>query len=177
MTRLVLSVALLFLTAMMSAQTEPCSAEMARLVRALVGDWNNTESMVASEVFPNGGERRGVSRWRLAVGGTTLVGEGNSDGSSGPLSYMITIWWDKKAGTYYFFTCFKDTGSSCKVRGTAHWDGDSFVNDYEEIEHGKVTRWRDSFVQITPSSYKLIAARHNDDGTMTTLITTTATRR
>src|SRR5882724_11261991 len=83
MTRLVLSVALLFLTAMMSAQTEPCSAEMARLVRALVGDWNNTASMVASEVFPNAGERRGVLRWRLAVGGTTLVGEGNSDGSSG----------------------------------------------------------------------------------------------
>jgi hypothetical protein len=32
------------------------------------------------------------------------VGEGNSDGSVGPLSYLITIWWDTVTKVYYSFT-------------------------------------------------------------------------
>jgi hypothetical protein len=160
-----------------TASAEGASPEMARLAKAFVGDWDTTESMERSEYFPNGGGRHGTSHWRLAVGGTTLIGEGNSDGPVGPLSYLITIWWGKKAKVYYFFTCFKDTGSSCKVRGTAHWEGDTFVNDYEESEHGKAMKWRDSFVQITPTSHTLIAARDAGDGTMKTLITSKSTRR
>jgi hypothetical protein len=152
------------------------SPEMDRVAKVFVGDWNTSESMERSEFFPNGGGRHGTSHWRLAVGGTTLVGEGHSDGSAGPLSYLITIWWDKNSKLYYFLTCFKDTGSSCKVRGTAHWEGDNFVNDYEELEHGKPTKWRDSFIQITPTSHTLIAARDAGDGTMKTLITTKSKR-
>jgi hypothetical protein len=163
--------------ARVSASNEAASPEMERLAKVFVGDWNTTESMERSKYFPNGGGRSGTSHWRLAVGGTTLVGEGHSDGSAGPLRYLITIWWDNKSQLYYFFTCFKDTGSSCRIRGTAHWEGDNFVNDYEEIEHGKNTKWRDSFVQITPSSHTLIAARDNGDGTMKTLITSRSTRR
>jgi hypothetical protein len=153
------------------------SPEMDRVAKAFVGDWNSTETMERSDFFPNGGGRRGSSHWRLGVGGTTLIGEGHSDGSVGPLRYLITIWWDKNTKLYYFFTCFKDTGSSCKVRGTAPWEGDTFVNDYEEVEHGKPTKWRDSFVQITPTSYTLIAARDAGDGTMKALITTRDTRQ
>jgi hypothetical protein len=63
------------------------------------------------------------------------------------------------------------------VRGTAHWDGDTFVNDYEEIEHGKPVKWRDSFIQITPTSHGLIAAHDQGNGKMQTLITTKSTRR
>jgi hypothetical protein len=159
------------------ATTEGASAEMERLAKTFAGDWDTTESMERSEYFPQGGGRHGTSHWRLGVGGTTLIGEGSSDGSVGPLSYMITIWWDKRAKVYYFFTCFKDTGSSCKVRGTAHWEGDTFVNDYEEIENGKPTKWRDSFIQITPTSHVLIAARDAGDGTMKTLITSRSARR
>ena len=31
------------------------------------------------------------------------------------------------------------------MRGTAHWEGEKFVNDYEETIGGKETRWRDTF--------------------------------
>jgi hypothetical protein len=173
------------LSALGAAQTpgpgEPITAaspEMARLASALVGGWNTTESMERSEQFPDGGGRRGTSRWRVAAGGAALVGEGNSDGSAGPLSYAITIWWDKTAKVYGFFTCFKDAGGSgCRIRGTARWIGDAFVNDYEAIEHGKPTKWRDSFVQITPTSHTLIAAMDAGDGTMRTLITSRSTRQ
>jgi hypothetical protein len=160
------------------SSTKAASPEMDRIAKVLVGHWNTTESMERSEFFPNGGGRHGASHWRLGVGGTTLVGEGNSNGSVGPLSYLITIWWDKTAKSYYFFTCFKDSaGSSCVMRGTAHWEGDAFVNDYEEIEHGKAVKWRDSFIEITPTSHTLIAARDIGDGTMQTLITSKSTRQ
>jgi hypothetical protein len=146
--------------------------QMRRLVGLLAGDWNTTEAMERSEFFPQGGERRGITHWKAAVGGTTLVGEGHSDGSAGPLDYQITIWWDDSSKVYGYFTCFNDSaGSSCRVRGSAHWDGDVFVNDYEEVEHGRQVKWRDSFVQFTPRSHVLIAARESDDGTMRTLIT------
>jgi hypothetical protein len=93
---------------------------MERLAKAFVGDWDTTESMERSQYFPSGGGRHGTSRWRLGAGGTTLIGEGNSDGSVGPLSYLITIWWDKKTNVYYFFTCFKDTAAlvGCVARPT-----------------------------------------------------------
>jgi hypothetical protein len=55
----------------------------------------------------------------------------------GPLSYIIVVWWDKGANLYRYFTCFKDVDSGCEVRGTAPWDRDKLVNDYEEVVDGK----------------------------------------
>jgi hypothetical protein len=47
-------------------QTEAgASPEMKRLAKALAGDWNTTETMEHSELFPNGGSRHGVARVRL----------------------------------------------------------------------------------------------------------------
>jgi hypothetical protein len=162
-----------------TAQSGAASPEMDRLARALVGDWNTTESMERSEYFPNGGERRGQSHWRLAAGGTVLVREGASDGSAGPPRYLITIWWDPAAKVYSLLTCFKGTtdSSSCRLRGTAQWIGDTFVNEYEIEENGKVTKWRDSFVEMTATSRILIAATDVGQGIMKTLITSHSVRR
>lgn len=87
------------------------------------------------------------------------------------------IWWDKKAGIYRVFTCFKDQGSGCEIRGTAHWEGDTFVNDYTENVDHKPTRMRDSFIDITLSSHTLVAVIETPDGKMKTLVTTRSTRR
>ena len=83
-----------------------------------------------------------MSHWRLAIGGTTPIDEGHSDGTAGPLDHLLLFWWDKEAKTYRLFVCFKDQGSACRVGGTAHWEGDTFVNDYEETVHGKLTEKR-----------------------------------
>lgn len=156
---------------------ETPSPEMEKLAKFFVGDWDTTEIMERSEYFPNGGGRKGVSHWRLDVGGTTLIGNGFSDGSVGPLDHLIVIWWDNKTKLYGYFVCFKDSGSSCIERGTAHWEGDNFVNDYDAIEHGKKVKWRDSFIAMTPNSHTLIAAQQQPNGTMKTLITTHSKRR
>src|SRR6266705_3363757 len=87
------------------------TAEMAKLACALAGDWNNVETMEPSEWFPNGGERKGTSHCELGTGGTTLLCQGDSDGSAGRLDHLIVIWWDTDAKLYRFFPCFKDRGS------------------------------------------------------------------
>jgi hypothetical protein len=153
------------------------SPEMARLAKALAGDWNTTESMEKSEFFPNGGSRHGRAHICLVAGGTSLFAEFHSNGSAGKLDGLYVIWWDKPANIYRFFVCFNDSKTPCKLRGTAHWEDDDFVNDYEEMVEGKMTKWRDSFVHITPTSHSLLAAVDAGGGTMKTLITTTSTRR
>jgi hypothetical protein len=150
--------------------------EMERLAKALVGDWKTNETMEQGESFPNGGSRHGSVRVRLAAGGTTLIYEVHSDGSAGKLDGMLVIWWDKGANIYRVFVCFNNPNHPCEMRGTAHWDGDSFVNDYEETVKGKNASWRDTFT-FTPRSHTLVAAMEVGNGTMKTLITTTATRR
>jgi hypothetical protein len=151
--------------------------EMDRLARAIAGDWNSAESMEKSEFFPNGGSRHGRAHIRLVAGGTSLFAEFHSNGSAGKLDGLYVIWWDKPANIYRFFVCFNESKEPCKLRGTAHWEGDDFVNDYEEMVEGKMTKRRDSFVHITPTSHSLLAAVDAGDGTMKTLITTTNTRR
>lgn len=151
--------------------------EMSRLAQALAGDWNTVETMEVSNFFLKGGSRHGRSHSRLAAGGTTLINEIHSDGSAGRLNGFIVIWWDKDANLYRFFTCFSHPGSPCKMRGTAHWEGNDFVNDYEEVVDGKNVKCRDSFINIMPTSVTLVAAMDTGDGTMKTLITTKSTRR
>src|SRR6266446_1502873 len=153
------------------------SPEMDRLAKALVGEWNTSESMVKSQFFPNGSSRRGRSRIRLVAGGTSLFAEFHSNGSAGRLDGLYVIWWDNPANIYRFFVCFNDSKSPCELRGTAHWEGDNFENDYEEMVGGKMTKCRDSFIHITSTSHSLVAAVDAGDGTMKTLITTTSTRR
>lgn len=72
---------------------------------------------------------------RLTGSGTALLSEGHSVGTvGGELQWFITIWWDSGAKYYRFLTCFRtSTDAGCELRGSAHWDGDTFVNDYEEV--------------------------------------------
>lgn len=149
--------------------------EMERLAKALVGDWNTTERMEHGEVFPNGGSRHGIVHVKLAAGGTTLIYEVHSDGSAGKLDGMLVIWWDKDASLYRVFVCFNNPQRPCEMRGTAHWEGDSFVNDYEATVKGSKTSWRDIFT-FTPTSHTLVAAMKAGDGAMQTQITTKANR-
>jgi hypothetical protein len=149
--------------------------EMDRLARGLVGDWDTVEMMERSPSFPEGGSRKGLVHARLASGGYTLIYEVHSDGSAGKLDGFHTIWWDKNTKLYYFFACFNNPNGPCKMRGTAHWEGDSFVNDYDFVVNGNKTHWRDTFT-FTPASHTLVAAMDSGSGRMKPVITTTATR-
>ena len=104
------------------------------------------------------------------------MNEVHSDGSAGKLDGMVVIWWDSGAKTYRFFTCFNGS-SPCKLRGTAHWQGDEFVNEYEGPVNGKATKSQDRWIHITLNSHTLVASMDMGNGAWRPLITTTASRR
>lgn len=150
--------------------------EMERLSQALSGTWDSVESMEQSRFFPRGGSRHGTINARLASGGYTLLYEIHSDGTAGKLDGFHVIWWDRKTQVYRFFACFNNADEPCAARGTAHWEGQSFVNDYLFVIDGKQIPGRDTFI-FTPNSHTLVATIASDSGRMETLITTRATRR
>ena len=153
--------------------------EMARLAKVLVGDWNTVEIVQHGKPVPDGAGRRGTTHVMLTGGGTVLVSEGHSVGTvGGNLRWFITIWWDPDAKSYRFLTCFKTPGEArCELRGTAHWEGDTFVNDYERVVNGKHTKMRDVWTDITPNSQTLTAEYDTDNGVMKPYVVSHDTRQ
>ncbi|HEX2679735.1 MAG TPA: hypothetical protein VHQ03_00415 [Candidatus Dormibacteraeota bacterium] len=153
--------------------------EMTRLARAFAGDWNSVEVVQYGKAVPQGEGRRGTMHIRLAGGGTALVSEGHTTGRvGGNLRWLITIWWDPNAKYYRLLTCFKaPSDAGCHVRGTAHWDGDTFVNDYEEAVEGKRTMMRDLWTDIAPNSHTLTEAHDTGDGVLRPYVVSRNTRQ
>src|SRR5215469_18977212 len=153
--------------------------EIARLAKVLAGDWNTVEIVQHGKPVPEGAGRRGTVHVTLVAGGTALVSEGHSVGAvGGDLRWFITIWWDADAKLYRFLTCFKTpTEAGCELRGTAHWDGDMFVNDYEEVINGKRTKIQDRWTDITPDSHTLTEAHDIGSGVMKPYVVSHNTRQ
>jgi len=138
------------------------SPEMAKLAKALVGNWNTIEVVQFGKPVPEGQGRKGTTHVRLAAGGTVLLSEGHSVGAvGGGLQWLVTIWWDPKIARYQFLTCFKASKESgCELRGTAHWEGDRFINEYEE----QSVKMRDVWSDITDTSHTLTEEHDNGHG-------------
>jgi uncharacterized protein YeaO (DUF488 family) len=147
----------------------PAGPEMARLARALAGDWNTVEILQHGKPVPPGQGRRGTSRVRLTGGGMALVSERHSAGAvGGDLRWFITIWWEPESARYRFLTCFRTAKESgCERRGSGHWEGDDFVNDYEETIRGRRVKMQDRWTEITPRSHTLTALRDSGGGVLT----------
>ncbi|HMH41928.1 MAG TPA: hypothetical protein VK557_00470 [Pyrinomonadaceae bacterium] len=155
------------------------SPEMARLAKVFAGDWNAVEVMQRGKPVPDGAGRRGTVHVRVAGGGTVLVSEGHSVGTvGGDLQWFITIWWDPNTKCYRFLTCFRTPADAgCELRGTAHWDGDTFVNDYEEVINGKRTKMQDLWTDITPNSHTLTESHDAGNGVMKPYVVSHNTRQ
>ena len=159
-----------------NAPAAKASPEMGRLAKMFVGDCDTVETMERSEFLPNGGGRHGTTHWKLGVSRTTLIGQGRSNRSAGELTYLVAIWWDKPASVYCFCTCSNDVNVPCTVRAAARWDGDRFINDYEEAVAGEKRKFHDIFTESTPNSRSLVAAIEMNGGKLQPLITTRSAR-
>ena len=153
--------------------------EMDRLAKVLAGDWNTVEIVQHGRPVAEGEGRRGTVHVTLAGGGTVLVSEGHSVGTvGGDLRWFITIWWNPAAKNYRFLTCFKTPGEAgCELRGAAHWEGDTFLNDYEEMINGKRTKMRDVWSDIMPNSHTLTAEYDTGNGVMKPYVVSHDTRQ
>ena len=129
------------------------SPAMARLYRAFLGEW------IVHESFEVGGSERGATRDGTATfregAGFSLVEDYRSDGTAGELRFLALFWWDPGAGAYPLMTCANSRG--CAMRGTARWEGDTLVNAWDVVEGGKKVSHRDSFIDISPGSFRLVS--------------------
>jgi hypothetical protein len=158
-------------------QSSPESAEnsarieVQKLLRSLEGNWNVFENFPKSEFFPKGGARTGTAKITPGPGRLSLVEDYHSNGSAGKLDLLAVIWWDGSAQVYRPLICAND-GEGCVIRGTVRWQGNTLINDYDEVIGGKKRKMRDSFVDISPTSFTLIAAVFTQGSEWQTIITT-----
>jgi len=133
-----------------SAELRP-SPEMQRLLNAFEGKWAVQETFETSS-SRQGKSRHGVATFRQGPG-FSLIEDYKSSGSAGPLNFLALLWWDQSAQVYRLLTCANNDG--CELRGTAKWEGNSLVNSWQEKVEGKMATFKDSFVELSPSSFRL----------------------
>ena len=141
--------------------------EMQRLLDAFVGNWHVNESFEVS-ASRQGKTRQGTATFRAGPG-YSLIEDYRSTGSAGTLSFLGLLWWDESAHIYRLLTCANNDG--CQLRGTAKWEGKELVNSWEEKVDGKTARFKDSFVDISPSSFRLVSEGSTSERTIWRVIT------
>jgi hypothetical protein len=130
------------------------SPEMQRLLDAFIGSWKVSEVFEVSELSQPGKTREGVATFRRGPG-ASLIEDYTSDGTAGLLNFLAILWWDQSAQLYRFLTCANN--NSCAVRGTAKWEANGLVNSWEEEINGRKASIKDSFVDISPTSFRLVS--------------------
>ena len=141
--------------------------EMQRLLDAFVGNWHVNESFEVS-ASRQGKTRQGTATFRAGPG-YSLIEDYRSTGSAGTLTFLGLLWWDESGHIYRLLTCANNDG--CQLRGTAKWEGKELVNSWEEKVDGKTARFKDSFVDISPSSFRLVSEGSADGKTIWRVIT------
>jgi hypothetical protein len=176
-TTLTFLLVVIYLQASAGAAEQPARPAMNKLFQAFVGDWSVRETFQRNEFFPKGGERKGMARFRVGTGGTSLIEDYHSDGSAGKLDFLLVIWWNAPAGIYQVFTCSNGSDNAGQLRGSAHWEQATLVNDYVEKLNGKDQKFQDRFSDLTAAAFTLVAGIERNGKTFVPLITTTYRRK
>jgi hypothetical protein len=129
------------------------SVEMQRLFKFFLGTWRVSETFEASSTR-KGQRRKGIAKFRAGPG-LSLIEDYRSNGSAGKLRFMGIFWWNPKLNAYQVLTCANNDG--CRLRGTLRWEGGHLVNTWDEDVNGKKATFRDSFVDLLPSSFTLVS--------------------
>jgi hypothetical protein len=136
----------------LNGEVRPFS-EMQSLFDAFVGSWQVSETFETS-TSQQGKMREGTASFRAGPG-YSLLEDYQSNGSAGELNFLALLWWDRSAHLYRLLTCANNDG--CRQRGTVKWEGKELVNSWEEKVDGKTAIFKDSFVDISPTSFRLIS--------------------
>ena len=118
-----------------------------------------------------------MARFSVGTGGTSLIEDYHSDGSAGKLDFLLVIWWNAPASTYQVFTCSNGSDNAGQLRGSAHWERATLVNDYVEKLNDKDQKCQDRFSDLTPAAFTLVAGIERNGKTFLPLITTTYRRK
>src|SRR5262244_2576640 len=150
----------------MRSELQP-SPEMQRLIDTFSGNWTVSETFEVS-ASRQGQTSRGTASFRVCPG-FSLIADYRPVGSAGILRFLALLWWDQTAQVYRLLTCANNDG--CSLRGTVIWEGKKLVNSWEQTVDGKTARFKDSFVDIQPSSFRLVSEGSSGGKTIWRVIT------
>jgi hypothetical protein len=159
------------------------SADMQSLIKALSGRWSLEVKFESDKSTPNATTNRGEEVWRATPGNLTFLQQEHMPIPGGALDLLGIIWWDSKTKDFHGMECNNRNPHVCDVKGSLtdisiQWDGKAFViNEQEPSPSGGRRLWRESILDITPTSFTQTGDACNLDGSgCKRLLTIHATR-
>jgi Protein of unknown function (DUF1579) len=151
--------------------TKP-SPEMQKLSKMVVGTWNTTEKQEPSPWAPKGATGKGTAVFKNGPGGLSVVQDYKSSGGMGSFAGHGVMWWDAKAGGYKGVWCDSMTPAGCEPgKGVAKWDGNNLVGTDESEMMGQKIAMKETWSDITPTSFTLTMEGGPPGGEMKRMIT------
>jgi hypothetical protein len=140
----------LLLPGFAAAQTEsPKPApEMERLIKMWAGRWTTVEQFEPSEEMPQGKQDKGAETMRPGPGGLSLIGDYESHGAF--FGHMVVTWIPKER---VYKSYWLDLGQPGVSISTGRWMGDKLVFTAVDESTGKKREVRDTYSDITPTSF------------------------
>ena len=156
---------------------------MQSLIKALSGKWALEVKFESDKPAPNAATQHGEEVWRASAGNLTFLQEEHLPIAGQELVLLGVIWWDSKTKDFHGMECNNHNPHVCDVKGSLtdisiQWDGKAFViNEQEPSPNGGRRLWRESILDITPTSFTQTGDTCNLDGSgCKRLLTIHATR-
>ncbi len=152
------------------------TAEMTKMLKAMVGTWKVSEKHEPSPMVPKGGTGEGTSKIWPGPGGLSLLQTYRSSGAMGSFSGFGTAWWDGKAQAYKGVWCDNGTPEGCTYGGESKWEGDKLVGTMESEMNGQKMTIRTTYSDFKPDSFVMSMEMGPDANSLQKMMTVTYTK-
>ena len=122
--------------------------EMERLIKMWAGHWTTVEQFAPSTEMPQGKQDKGAETMRPGPGGLSLIGDYESHGAF--FGHMVVTWIPKEKVYKSYWHDLSQPGVSIS---TGRWEGDKLVFTSIDESTGNKLEVRDTYSDITPTSF------------------------
>ena len=153
-----------------AAAESQASGDMQSLIKALSGKWSLEVKFESDKPAANAATKPGEEVWRAGPGNLTFMQEEHLPIAGGELFLLGIIWWDSKTKDFHGMECNNHNPHVCDVKGSLtdisiQWNDKAFViNEQEPSPSGGRRLWRESIIDITPTSFTQTGDACNLDG-------------
>ena len=121
---------------------------MERLIKMWAGHWTTVEQFAPSTEMPQGKQDKGAETMRPGPGGLSLIGDYESHGAF--FGHMVVTWIPKEKAYKAYWHDLSQPGVSIS---TGRWEGDKLVFTSVDESTGNKLEVRDTYSDITPTSF------------------------
>jgi len=130
------------------SETSRPAPEMERLIKMWEGRWSTVERFEPSDEMPQGKQDQGAETMRPGPGGLSLIGDYESHGAF--FGHLVVTWIPQER--IYKSLWFDRTQPGVSI-STGRWEGEKLVFTAVDETTGKKMLMRDTYSDITPTSF------------------------